>query len=220
MTISESIVKIAGEGAELRPVTPAQYIKMKYPRLLPLMRFNVSQYEVKGYGNLMTMDTNAMFGLMRLSTIVFTPSEGAALPFLLIDTMDMKNKHLAYVEYYDCTGGETVIPGSDKYVEKYREIPDYAEKEAWYIARRTPYSLIKGGENVSADALSSMVITCARDYLNAMKTAPKDPKNLVGLKSFQQDMMTLGNPSSDTLTKVLGDEGARGFFEKVIMPVG
>lgn len=217
MTISQNIIRIAKDKAELKEITPAKYVKMKYPKLLPMMKFSVSQYEVKGFGYITTVDTNAMFGLMRLSTIVFTPSDGCSVPFLLIDTMDMKNKHLAYVEYYDCAAEPSVIEGSDKYVEKYSGIPDYAEKEAWYIARRTPYSLIKGGENIPAETLSTMVINCVKDYLDALKTAPKDNKNILGLKEFQHDMMTLGNPSSDTLSRVLGDDGAREFFEKVIM---
>ena len=46
-----------------------------------------------------------------------------------------------------------------------------------------------------------------------------NPDNLIGLYNFQQEMLDKGNPSSETLNKVLGKEGARTFFEKVIMPV-
>lgn len=217
--ISAVLTKLAGQTFQLKEITPALYASMKYPKLLPMMRFCVHQYDAEGFGNLMTMDTSAMGGMMKLSTIVLTPNSGKQVPFLLIDTMEMKKKRLAYVEYYDCTKTGAILPGAEKQPQEFRHIPDYAEKPAWYVERRTPYSLIKGGEHVSAEELQEMVITCAKRYFEAAKGAEVNTENLIGLKAFQHDMCTLGNPSSDTMTKVLGSSGARTFFENVIMPV-
>lgn len=218
--ISAELTRLAEQEFQLKEITPPQYASMKYPKLLPMMRFCVHQYAVEGFGNLMTMDTKAMGGLMKLSTIVLTPNSGKQVPFLLIDTMEMKKKRLAYVEYYDCTK-EGAPAGADvlEQPQEFAHIPDYAEKAAWYVERRTPYSLIKGGEHASAQDLQKMVVTCVKRYFKSAKTAKADPQNLVGLKTFQQEMCTLGNPSTDTLTKVLGSDGARRFFETVIMPV-
>lgn len=102
---------------------------------------------------------------------------------------------------------------------QYASLPDYAEKPAWYVARRTPYSLIKGGEGVDASALESMVVTCVDRYLEGAKSVPADPANLESLRAFQRDMLTLGNPSSATLEKVLGKKGAETMFRTAIMPV-
>lgn len=217
--ISAILTELAGRQFHLKEITPAQYASMKYPKILPMMRFCVHQYEMEGFGNLMTMDTKAMGGMMKLSTIVLTPNSGKQVPFLLIDTMEMKKKSLAYVEYYDCTRAGAKMPGAEKQPEEFAHIADYAEKPAWYVERRTPYSLIKGGENVSSQELQKMVVTCAKRYLDAAQEAEVTPENLTGLKAFQQDMCTLGNPSTDTMTKVLGGDGARIFFEQVIMPV-
>lgn len=217
--ISAAVVELAGQELNLKEITPARYASMKYPKLLPMMRFTVHQYEAEGFGHVMTMDTKAMGGMMKLSTIVLTPNSGKRLPFLLIDTMEMKKKSLAYVEYYDCTEGGAKLLDADGQQEEFKAIPDYAEKPAWYVQRRTPYSLIKGGEGVLTEELNRMVMTCAKRYFAAVKEAEVDAKNLVGLKAFQQDMCTLGNPSTDTMTKVLGVDGAKKFFETVIMPV-
>lgn len=221
--MSGSVASIAAEMATAafpaRKITPPAYAAMKYPRLIPMMRFGCVQYALEGYGNLFTMDTRAMGGMMRLSTVVFTPSEGAAVPLLLIDTMQMKKKSLAYVEYYDCTASGAVLPGSQGQKEEFAAIPDYAEKPAWYVARRTPYSLIKGGEGADAQVLEAMVRTCLMRYLQGAAQAHHDPSNLEGLRAFQQDMLRLGNPSSATLNKVLGEQGAQEMFRSVIMPI-
>lgn len=219
LTLTQKAVAAAKRHFTLQEDTPAEYAAMRYPRLLPMMHFTVHRYRAEGFGTVMTMDTNAMFGMMRLSTLVFTPAAGAAVPFLLIDTMQMKKKSLAYVEYYDCTQNGAALPGAQQQPEEYKNFPDYAEKFAWYVARRTPYSLIKEkGENTQQQ-LDDMVLTCLERYLTAAQTAPKDAANLTGLRAFQQEMLDKGNPSSGTLNKVLGESGARTFFETVIMPV-
>ncbi len=219
-SISSLGTDMAKAAFPAREITPPAYAAMKYPRWIPLMRFACHQYALEGFGNLFVMDTRAMGGLMQLSTVVFTPWAGASVPFLLIDTMQMKKKHLAYVEYYDCTAAGAVLPEAEGQGAEFAHIPDYAEKPAWYVGRRTAYSLIKGGAGADPQALEAMVRTCLERYLRAAAAAPKDPANLEGLRAFQQDMLRLGNPSSATLNKVLGVQGAEEMFRSAIMPVG
>lgn len=220
--VSELSAWAAARAAEAFPaseVTQAAYAAMKYPKFIPMMRFTTRQYALEGFGNLFTMDTTAMGGLMKLTTLVLTPSSGGNVPFLLIDTMEMRKKRLAYVEYYDCTAGGASLPESEGQGAEFAALPDYGEKPAWYVPRRTPYSLIKGGEGADAGALSAMVRTCLERYLRAAGTARRDSASLEGLRAFQRDMLTLGNPSSATLEKVLGKEGAKVMFRTAIMPV-
>lgn len=216
---SDGIISIAKQYLKISEATPDQYASMKYPSLIPFMRFTVHQFQVEGYGNLMTMDTIAMGGLMKLCTSVFTPSSGKGIPFLLIDNMSMRDKHLAYVEYYDCTANTSPIPASENQKAEFSLIPDYNEKQAWYVSCRTPYSLIKGGKGVGIEALDDMVRTCVHRYCAFAVVAKTDEVNLSGLKAFQNEMIDKGNPSSETLKKVLGEKGAADFFRSVIMPV-
>ena len=218
-TVIEQVIGKATAAFPAREITPPQYAAMKYLKWLPMMRFVCRQYTLKGFGNLFTMETHAMGGLMKLSTMVFTPYSGKSVPFLLVDTMEMKKKRLAYVEYYDCTAKGASMPESERQAAEFAALPDYAEKPAWYVSRRTPYSLIKGGEGADDAALEAMILTCVDRYLNAAKDAPIDPDNLPGLRDFQHDMLVLGNPSSGTLNKVLGKEGAELAFKTAIMPV-
>lgn len=217
--LSQRVTALARASFPSQEVTPPKYAVMKYPKFLPMMRFTCHQYALEGFGNLFVMDTSAMGGMMKLSTMVFTPSAGRTVPFLLVDTMEMKKKRLAYVEYYDCTAAGASLPQAEGQKAEFAAIPDYAEKPAWYIARRTPYSLIKGGEGADGKVLEAMVMTCVERYLSGAKASPASSADLAGLAAFQRDMLTLGNPSSDTLNKVLGKEGAEAMFRTAIMPV-
>ena len=103
--------------------------------------------------------------------------------------------------------------------ERYADVPDYAEKEAWYVKERMPASMIKGGENVDPSALLELAERSIDAYLDLAKTAEKDESNLSGLKAFRERMVTEGNPSSGTMNKVLGEEGQEKFFREYVMPM-
>lgn len=206
-------------GAE--EVTAPDFANIQYPTWLTIMNFEIHQHHIGSFGQLMTMDTKMMGGLMKLSTIVLTPNSGINMPFLLIDTMQMPGKNLAYVEYYDLTENGANMTRSESYKERFSEIPDYDETPAWYIERRTPYSLIKGGKGVKKEKLDEMVLFCLDCYFDAMNSAQVNEKNIENLKKFQDEMVTLGNPSTKTMSKVLGSaDAAEYFFRRIVMPMG
>ncbi len=219
--LTEKIATIATSRLGATEETAPDFANMQYPSWLPLMKFEVHQYPIEGFGQLMTMDTKMMGGIMKLSTIVFTPSSGKNVPFLLIDTMQMPGKNLAYVEYYDLTEGGADLHLAETYKERFAEIPDYEETPAWYVERRTPYSLIKGGKGVSKASLDKMVLFAVDCYLESLNNAEVKEENIGKLKAFQKEMVELGNPSTATMTKVLGSkEAADYFFERIVMPIG
>ncbi len=218
-TFSEDAPGIFGNTFELKEVPADGYSRMRYPKWPALMRFDVDRYEAAGFGHLMLMKTRAMGGMMNLVTASFTPNEGAEAPYLLLDMMKMGKKRTVFVEYYDCTGKNLRIPELDAVAADYGDLPEYAEKPAWYIAKRMPCSLIKGTEDGSEERLLSMVRDSLMAYAAYCRTAPKDPENLDGLRTFQSRMIADGNPSSGTMEKVLGKDGAERFFRCVVMPV-
>ena len=205
-------VAVLKERFALKEVTPERYRTMGSA----MMRFHLEQYAVEGLGNLCVLRTKAMLGLMELLTVVVTPNTGKNVPFLLIDAMDMGKKHLCYVEYYDCTA-----EGADKDLllaasAPYADVPNYAEKPAWYMKERMEGSLIKTGDKAR---LEQMALDALQAYAQQTAAAPVKAENLPGLKAFQRRMVQEGNPASDAMTRTLGKKGAETFFTTVAMPV-
>lgn len=220
LKIRDGVTKLFTSGTDSTEVTPAQYRSFCYPKTVKLMRFEVKQYRVKGFGGFMTMYTDTAFG-MQLLTSAFMPYECADVPFLLIDIMTMKKKRLGFVEYYDCTEGKPEQPLLSAVHEKYCGLPEYSEKPAWYIGERSDYSLIKsldpnGDRRLSAELTADSV----RAYKKAAFSAEKHAANLDGLLAFRTRMINEGNPSSATLKKVFGEKGAEEFFVRCVMPDG
>lgn len=192
------------------------YAILKYPKHLGMMKMKVNRYDVSGFGSIMVMNTS-MMGMMKLNTLSFTPSEGKNVPFLLIDTMSMGKKRIAYVEFYNTT--EKSFPELSRLKEKYRSVKDYGEKDAWYVKERMEGSLIKCGTKKEEGALMDMVVDALTLYRDESESADKDPNNIVRLSAFSERMIHEGNPSSATLEKVLGKEKAVDFFRQVVMPL-
>ena len=115
-----------------------RYTNMKYPNLLPLMRFHVDQYNVHGFGHVMMMHTTTKMG-MELITVSFMPSECVDLPYLLLDAMSMKKKRCVFVEYYGCNMEELTDDALKDVYDDYRDLPDYEEKDNWYVKEIMPY---------------------------------------------------------------------------------
>ena len=66
---------------------------------MPMMKMKVNKYKFSDFGYIIVMRIS-MLNLMRLTTISFTPN-GVNVLFLLIDTISMGKKRLAYVEFYN-----------------------------------------------------------------------------------------------------------------------
>ena len=195
-----------------------EYSYLKYPKLLPMLKMRVKQYSLEGFGSIMVMNTS-MMGLMKLSTFSFTPNTGLSVPFLLIDTMSMGKKRLAYFELYDCRKDKSELPLLQSLKDKYKDIEDYQEKEAWYIEERMEGSLIKCATKDKEEDLVDMLLDALKCYKECIDKADCDVENLAKLQEFANRMVKEGNPSSGTLNKVLGEEKAIDFFNKIVMPL-
>ncbi len=211
--IDETILDIFS----LNKIDIKEYSFLKYPSFIPLLKMNINLYSVDDFGYIMIMKTR-MSKLMSLVTISFTPKGGINVPFLLIDTMSMGKKRLAYVEFYN-TSTIDDFPLLSSLSEKYVNILDHKEKDAWYVNERMSCSLIKEGTSKNEYDLKMMIIDALNRYKEVINNASIDLESIINLKKFQEKMITLGNPSSPVLNKILGKEEAINFFKNIIMPI-
>jgi hypothetical protein len=214
--MTDEITALFGGKMELKECDTKKYGYMRWPKLLPIMRFEVKQYAAPYFGNVFSMATAALGGKMQLATFVCTPNLGADVPLMLIDVMAMGTKHAAFIEYYDCT--ELGVPAHElrKTAEQFASLEDYPEKPAWYVGRRAPYSLIKGG--VDGGALADMLTSSVKAYACECCACHSHDANRTGLSEFIERMVRDGNPSSGALERALGKQGAEVFFRSIVMP--
>ena len=138
------------------------------------------------------------------------------MPYLLIDAMSMKKKRCIFVEYYGCGNDNLNDTGLNDVYEKFNSLPNYDEKDNWYIKERKPYSLIKSGEE---QKLTEMTVESVKAYLFLIESSVIDTAYKEKLVAFRERMIVEGNPSGKTLKLLLGEDGAVSFMKNVIMPV-
>lgn len=217
-TLIDGIRERFSSRVPLAELSAEPYAAMRYPKPIPIMRFAFRHYDAASFGHASFLRTTGLGGLMQLATIVLTPSAGVRVPLLLVDAMAMGRKRAVFIEYYDCTRSGTSADPLAAVHDRYADLPDYPEKPAWYVAERAPYSLIKGGTD--DERLGAMVADAADAYAALCASAPKaSAEDLEGLRAFANRMVEEGNPSSATLAKVLGSQGAERFFRTAVMPV-
>ena len=208
---TETLLK---EKTAFREIVDERYAHMKYPKFIPMMRFETRQYEIDKALHLMIMHTRTKMG-MELLTMSFMP-QGVTMPYLLVDAMTMKKKRCVFVEYYGCGYGSLSEKGLSDVYERYRHLEDYPEKGNWYVGERRPYSLIKTG---SEEELLQMTRDSLEAYLGCMEEAVCDEEYERDLEAFCDRMIKEGNPSSKTLQMLLGKQGAVTFMKEVVMPI-
>lgn len=213
--IGNEIIKIFPEAEEF---SAGEYADLKYPKFMPTMRFKVRRFNIKDFGHMAVVDSN-LIGVLRLVTVSFTPNKGKSVPYLLLDVMSIGKRRIVLAEFYDCTEGGTEIPQLKALKEDYASVPEYSEKQAWYVSERMEGSLIKCSTPDDEEKLSAMVLDAVSRYADAIKTAGTKPGNIDGLRKFCDRMVEDGNPSTSTLEKVLGKEGGAKFFRSVVMPM-
>ena len=216
--IAETAVASLQGKYPVRRLPENEYSRMKWPALLPAMRFEVEEYALDGFGHLMVMHTRAM-GAMQLITASFMPFECLSVPYLLIDAMCMKRRRTVFVEFYDCTAAGIDAAQLEQMAGRHQDVPDYAEKPAWYVSERMKGSLIKGGEEEKDERFAAMVQDALSVYAELCGSAKRDPENRRGLEAFRLRMLREGNPASSTMEKVLGKDGAKRFFCSTVMPL-
>lgn len=192
-----------------------------YPKLIHLLKFNIEKYEVKELGNMAILQGRG-FGLMKMITVVFTPSFKKDIPLVIIDFIKMANKRTVFIEFYSnhiVEKNHTIALDSrlKKIHKKYSNIENYIENPNWYTPLRNEFSPLKKGTKNDDSLLCQMVLESLDAYLDCVSEdeSEMDIKNKQ-LECFINDLINKGNPSTSVLEKALGKEETRRFFEDVV----
>ncbi len=192
-----------------------------YPKYIHLLKLNIEQYNIKDLGNMAILRGKG-FGIMKIFTVIFTPTIKKDIPFVIIDFIRMANKRTVFVEFYfDYLNEKNDI----KYLEdrfkklssKYDNIENYIEEPNWYTPLRNKYSPLKKTSRKDDSILYEMVLGYLDEYLNYVRNnkVDLDIKN-EQLEKFINDLIYKGNPSAVVLEKALGKEETIRLFKEII----
>lgn len=185
------------------------------------MKFKIRHWSSPLLGNVSLMSGSAMFGLMKMDTLIITP-RNMDLPLLSMDTILVSSKFTAIAEIYN-----TCIKDFDQssFIEaasKLSSLKDREVKSQWYDSIRLGCSVQKIGTKKDIP----LVDEALEAYLKAYLTEGKKLKEIVDkeekeeknsrVDSYVDGLLEHGGPSTDVFVKKFGKEKTAELYHKIL----
>ena len=160
------------ESTEVTPLDAGEYEQIK---IYGLMKFDVSQYDVKDIGNLSVMKVN--MGFMQMVSFVITPYE-KDMPLLSMDFMYILGNRKAYAEFYDLVKDISspeyvkVLDEIRGFEERYSDMEDVETEPAWYDDLLTVV-LHKADKRKNDDRVQEMFCDAVKTYMSSANELEK-----------------------------------------------
>ncbi|MBQ6292445.1 MAG: hypothetical protein IJK77_01020 [Lachnospiraceae bacterium] len=183
------------------------------------MHFFITTYKVKGFGYLSVIDMKAMFGLMKMESVVLNATH-RDLPLYSGDLIKVAGKCTLLQEFYNTMIDPMTEDAKAPYrkvKEKYKGLAPYETGPHWYDDIRYDFTLGATGKE-----LKDKERTITKDYFDAylenVAIAPAcDPEEKKAkTKAYVDGLFKNGGPAVDQFKKLIGDEAAREVFEKYV----
>lgn len=182
------------------------------------MTFRIWAFRVEGLGHVSAMEASGFFGLMKMDTLIITPTE-VDMPLFSYDRVHAMGNDTLIFELYDTLLGKPDLSPVAGVKAAAAGLPDHDLGEHWYDPIKLPESLSKKGKKPQTPAFDRTT----RDYLQAFLTAAKnapacDDGDAKREKAsvYVEGLLEHGGPSTDVFKKALGQEKTADLFRRVL----
>ena len=181
------------------------------------MHFAIRSFRVKGLGHVSVMEAKGFFGLMKMDTLIITPTD-VDMPLLSYDRVNAMGNDTLIFELYDTLLGKTELSALDRVKEEYAALPDHDLGEHWYDSIKLTQSIAKKGKRLhtaafhaAADAYLQAWLDCAEAAMPSKPDAKKEKASV-----YVEGLLQHGGPSTDVFKKSIGAEKTAELFRTVL----
>lgn len=187
---------------------PEQTLEMKVSG----MKFRIRAYTAPGLGHVSEMTATGFFGLMKMDTLIITPTR-VDMPLFSYDRILALGNDTMIFELYDTLLGETDLSALDEAKAACGALPDHDLGSHWYDAIKLPQSLSKKGKK-QTPAFDKAAGGYLEAYLQAAAGAApceeKGKREKAGV--YVEGLLEHGGPSTDVFKRSLGPEKTAELF--------
>ena len=183
------------------------------------MSFVIRHYEVEDIGHFVIMQGKAMLGLMKMDTVILTPTKKDA-PLFSYDRIKAMGNDTYIIELYDTLINKDLRNDYDALESvkgQLSSIDDHDLGSHWYDPLKLKASHAKKGKNCS-DLLDSGYESFFNAYLDKLKDAPDCDQTVKIAKTaeYVNGLFDNGGPATDAYVKAMGRPAAEKIFKTVI----
>lgn len=174
--------------------------------------FVTRTYEIEDVGHLCIMNMKAMFGLMRMETVILASTK-KDMPLMNLDWVQVPGKQTLLGELYDTQltpWPEESQAAFAKISDRDHDLPDYSSgSEHWYDSLLYPCSYHKTGRGIGS-RLESAAADFSTLFISQLAEAPacdEEAKKAL-TEAFAQKLAANGGSAVNLFTKLFGQETA------------
>ena len=211
--MTNRMLDVIAESFPLQELPCGEFEKMKVSG----MTFKVRRFWAEGLGPVSVMVAGGFFGLLKMDTLIITPT-AVDMPLFSYDRVLAMGNDTLIFELYDTLLGQTDLQALEAVKENAAYLPDHDLGEHWYDSIKLPVSLSKKGKKAHREAFDATAVHYLAQYLAAAKNAPaceSAPKREKA-SVYVEGLLANGGPSTDVFKKGIGAEKTAELFRKVL----
>lgn len=209
--MTEKLLEMIGKRFPLSEKDVGEYGTMKVNGMI----FTVRAYRAKGLGHVSVMNATGFFGLMKMDTLIITPTR-VDMPLLSYDRVHAMGNDTLIFELYDTYLEKQSLPGVDAVKQEFAYLAEHDLGEHWYDTIKLPQSLSKKGKKSQRVPFDGLVKKYMKAYLQDALSAPESDRVSKRTKAdvYVEGLLTHGGPSTDVFKKGIGEEKTAELFRK------
>jgi hypothetical protein len=181
------------------------------------LRFSIRSYLVPNLGHVSVMEAKGFFGLMKMDTIIITPT-AVDMPLLSYDRVLAMGNDTLFLELYDTILDHADLSGLEAAKNSAAYLPDHDLGKHWYDSIKLPVSISKKGKKSHSSAFDATATHYLVQYLAAAKQAPAcdAAQKREKASAYVEGLLTNGGPATDVFKKNIGEEKTAELFRYVL----
>lgn len=209
----EKMLKAIEKAFPMTELDAGEYAKQKVSG----MHFRIRRFYAEGLGSVSSMVASGFFGLMKMDTLIITPT-AVDMPLFSYDRVHALGNDTLIFELYDTLLGQPDLSRLEAAKESAKHLPDHDLGEHWYDSIKLAVSLSKKGKKVHTVAFDVAATEYLNAFLEAAKTAaPCEAAAKRGKASvYVEGLLKNGGPSTDVFKKGIGEERTADLFRRVL----
>jgi hypothetical protein len=211
--MTERMLDIIGKHFPLTELPCGEYAKMKVSG----MTFRIRRFHAEGLGSVSEMVASGFFGLMKMDTLIITPTK-KDMPLFSYDRVHAIGNDTLIFELYNTLLGETDLSALEQVKEDAKYLPDHDLGAHWYDSIKLPVSLSKKGKKKDTPGFDATVIHYLAKYLETAQAAAvcEAASKREKASVYVEGLLTNGGPSTDVFKKAIGEEKTAELFRKYL----
>ena len=196
------LLKLIEKNYELVEIPTNEFTNLKVSG----MKFEIKAYDVLGLGRVSLMKAKGFFGLMKMDTLMITPTD-KDLPLLSYDRINAMGNDTLIIELYDTMLNNCDLKPLRIIKNKYNDLKDHDLGSHWYDSIKFKESVSKKGKKNEFESYNQLAKEYVEKYLSLSidNMSNKEEKNSKS-KIYVEGLLNNGGPSTSIFQKNIGKE--------------